>query len=490
MAVPKVKVTFDADYDDLKRGVKGATTEVEGFGDKVSEFGKKAGVAFAAAAAAAAAYAGKLAIDGVKAAMEDEKSQTQLALALQNVTGATEKQIKAVEDQILQLSLASGVADDKLRPAYSRLLRSTSDTEKAQKLLTLAMDVSTATGKPLEATTNAIAKAYDGNATSLGKLGIGLSAAELKTMSFEDVTKKLSDTFGGAAAANADTYAGKMARVQIAFDEAKETLGYKLLPILDKFFNFVNEKALPALNAFSDGFNINGKAISDIGQTIKSIFTPILEGMSKAWGFISDAITKNSDKFAAFGKLIKDTVAPILGNILGKAFEFVGQSAGDVINIIGKVIGAITTMINGAIAAINWIIDKYNSIPILPNVPKIPTGSAPTVQIPTVSTTSTTATSSFGSTSSLGTTGGSGVANAGSSAASAAATSNVLTSDFNVGSFRKAEAASMATPIVNNITVNGAIDPEGTARTIVDVLNTSAARGTLGGLALVGAFDR
>ncbi len=261
------------------------------------------------------------------------------------MTGATESQIAAVESQILKMSLASGVADDKLRPAFSRLVRSTEDTEKAQTLLNLALDVSTATGKPLEGVTNALAKAYDGNATSLGKLGVGLSAAELKTMSFDDVTKKLSSTFGGAAAANADTYAGKMARVQVAFDEAKESLGSKLLPILDEFFSFVNDKALPALEAFSNGFNLNSKAISDIGTTVKVIFTPIIEGMKKAWDSISEAIGKNMDKFSAFGSLIKNTIAPILGNVLGKAFEIVGESAAITINIIGKVIGAITSMV-------------------------------------------------------------------------------------------------------------------------------------------------
>lgn len=489
MAVPKVKVTFDADLDELKKGVKGATTEVDSFSDKVGDFGKKAGLAFAAAAAAAGAYAGKLAIDGVKAAMEDEKSQTQLALALENVTKATDKQIAAVESQILKMSLATGVADDKLRPAFSRLVRSTEDTEKAQKLLNLALDVSTATGKPLEGVTNALAKAYDGNTASLGKLGVGLSAAELKTMSFDGVTQKLSATFGGAAAANADTYAGKMARVQIAFDEAKETLGYKLLPILDKFFAFVNEKALPALEAFSNGFDLNSKAISDIGTTVKVIFTPIIEGMKKAWDSISDAIGKNMDKFAAFGKLIKETIAPILGNVLGKAFEIVGDSAAMTINLIGKVIGAVTTMVNGAIAAINWLIDKYNSVPILPNIPKIPTGSAPTVTVPTV-TTSSSSSSSGSSIPTVDTSAASSAATSAATAAAKASTSNVVTGSFNVGSFRAAEAASMAQPVVNNITVNGAIDPEGTARTIVDVLNTSAARGTLGGLALVGAFDR
>jgi hypothetical protein len=145
-----LKLSILADVDDLNKKLKSANGDVESSSNKLGDFSKKAGLAFAAAAAAAGAYAAKLAVDGVKAAIEDEQAQTQLALALENATGATNAQIKATEDSILQMSLATGVADDKLRPALGRLVRSTGDITKAQDLLAIALDVSTATGKPLE----------------------------------------------------------------------------------------------------------------------------------------------------------------------------------------------------------------------------------------------------------------------------------------------------------------------------------------------------
>jgi hypothetical protein len=86
----------------------------------------------------------------------------------------------------------------------------------------------------LEAVANALGKAYDGNTTCIGQIGIGLSAAELKTMSFTDVQGKLTDLFGGAAARNADTYAGRIARMQVAFDEAKETIGFAFIAYFGK----------------------------------------------------------------------------------------------------------------------------------------------------------------------------------------------------------------------------------------------------------------
>ncbi len=123
--IPKVKITFDADFDELKKGVKGAQKEVEGFSDKIGKFGKVAAAAFAAATVAAAAYAGKLLVDGVKSAIADAAAQEKLALTLKNVTGATNAQIKATEGYITKTSLAFGVTDDELRPSLERLARAT-----------------------------------------------------------------------------------------------------------------------------------------------------------------------------------------------------------------------------------------------------------------------------------------------------------------------------------------------------------------------------
>ena len=164
-----LKLSILADVDQLKKSLAEANGNVDDSSSKMGDFSKKAGLAFAAAAAAAGAYAIKIGIDGVKAAIEDEAAQVKLAGALRNATGATEAQIKATEDQILKMSLATGVSDEKLRPALQRIAISTGDLSKAQDLLAVAMDVSTSTGKPLETVANAIGKAYDGNTAALGK---------------------------------------------------------------------------------------------------------------------------------------------------------------------------------------------------------------------------------------------------------------------------------------------------------------------------------
>jgi hypothetical protein len=489
-----LKLSILGDVDNLNKSLKSATQDVDTFGDKIGKTGKMIGAAFVAAAAAAGAYAVKIGIEGVKAAVEDEKAQTQLALALENATGATTAQIAATEQSILKMSLATGVADDQLRPALGRLVRSTGDITKAQDLLAIALDVSTATGKPLETVAAALSKGFDGNTAALGKLGIGLSAAELKTMNFTQVQGKLSDLFGGAAARNADTYAGRIARMQVAFDEAKETIGFALLPILEKVINFINQNALPAINAFSNAFSLQGGGlggyITQVGNLISATFTPIINGLVKAFGYVKDAIGDNLDTFKTFGSYIATYLAPVIGTVLGGALQVAGKIAGGVIDVIAGVVRILNGLISGAVAGINALISAYNAIPFLPNVSKIstPTVSVPTIKTPSVSTAvptipkiSAPSTSGGGG----GGGGGGGVSAAVMSAATATASTGFIGSAESRGLSDRANSERLGLGTTINLNVSGAIDKEGTARTIVETLNNSYYRGTGGATALV-----
>ena len=279
-----------ADIDDLKNKLNQADNAVETNSEKISAFGKKAAAAFAVAAAAAVAYGTKLAVDGVKAAIEDEQAQLRLAAALRSATGATEGQIKATEDFILQTSLATGVADDQLRPAMQRLAVSTKDTEEAQRLLSLALDISKGRGLELETVANALGRAQDGNTAALGRLGLGLSKAELSTLSFTEIQTKLSDLYGGAAATNAETFQGKIDRLKVGFDEAKESLGVALLPQVEKFITFLNDTGIPTLNGFIAGLTGDAglsAALTDTGRGAESFGRTI----SGVVGIISGFIT-------------------------------------------------------------------------------------------------------------------------------------------------------------------------------------------------------
>jgi hypothetical protein len=166
-----------------------------------------------------------------------------------------------------------------------RLAVSTKDTEEAQRLLGLALDISKGRGLDLEQVANALGRAQDGNTASLGRLGLGLSKAELATLTFTEIQTKLSDLYGGAAATNAETFQGKIDRLTVAFDEAKESLGVALLPFIEKFITFLNDKGIPALNGFIAGLTGDEGLSNSLNETGKSF-----EGFGKFVGFTIDKI--------------------------------------------------------------------------------------------------------------------------------------------------------------------------------------------------------
>jgi hypothetical protein len=512
-----LKLSILGDVDGLNKSLTSATKDVDTFSDKIGKTSKVIGAAFVAAAAAAGTFALKLGVDGVKAALEDEKAQRILALTLENTTGATKRQVAAIETYITKTALATGVTDDQLRPAFSRLVRSTKDTEDAQKLLSLALDISAATGKPLEAIANSLSKGYDGNTNALGKLGLGIDQSILKTKDFNKVYDNLRTSFDGFSKQESVTFQGRIDRVKVAFDEAKETIGFAFLPILEKLLGFINVTALPILDTFSKGFDFLkadtfSKSLTNIGTVLKNTVLPIFEGAKDIFNNVKDAIIGSKDEFESFFEVV-GYFAPKIGKVIGAGLSIVGEIAGLVITIFGKVLSAIQPLINFAIDGINLVIRGLNlikpgadiasigKIGAMPSVAGF-SGTTPGGQTFNTGTTTTSAGSSIPSVGTFtgGATGGltgvnaaasGGVAAASNAAALAAAGYVRLTPvDTEAYGVRNAgvaaAAAAAAVPATTiNVTVNGALNAEGTARTIVDTLNNSYYRGTGGANNLV-----
>ena len=200
-----LKLALLADVQKFLGGMNDAQMGTKSLSSKVGKYSKAMAKSFALAGVAAGAYAIKLGIDGVRAAVEDEASQKQLAIALKNTTNATDATIKSTEDYISKQQLAFGVADTKLRPALANLARATGDVGKAQQLTNLALDIAAATGKDLETVSLTLSKAYNGNIGALTKLGIPLDDAIKKSGDFNLVQNELVKLFGGAAKANTET---------------------------------------------------------------------------------------------------------------------------------------------------------------------------------------------------------------------------------------------------------------------------------------------
>jgi hypothetical protein len=327
------------------KGIDKAVREfqsLQGVGAKAGFAIKKAAVPAGIAIAGLAAALG----DAAKGAIEDQAAQDKLAESLQKTTGATDAQINGVEDWITAQGKLLGFSDDKLRPVMDRLSRATGDVATAQDLARQAMDISVATGKPLETVVGALEKAYGGNLTALQKL-----APEYRQMiedgaSFEDVMYALSQTTGGAATAAADTAAGKFARLKIGLDETKESIGAALLPAIEKVLPFLQTMGTWASDHTSLFLAIAGAiaaiagavVIAGAAMKVYEAYTIIATGAQAAFNAVM-ALNPITLIVIAIGLLIAGLV------IAYKKFEGFR-------NIVDSIFGVIKTVVTSSIGVI------------------------------------------------------------------------------------------------------------------------------------------
>lgn len=248
MAVGAVVARIITQYSD--KGSKAAKKDIANLGKSFDQFSKKTIRAFGLATAAVGAFAVKVGKDAVKAAMEDQKSQALLANSLRNTVGATNEAIASLENYVSKLQLQVGVADDELRPALSRLAAATGSVTAAQQLLGTALNVSAFSGADLTSATKAVTKALQGSFRGLQTLVPGIDATTLKSKDLVAIFKQVDQITAGAAATRANTLEYRLAILRIRYSEILETLGYQLIPVVERFAKIIETRVLPQIEAW------------------------------------------------------------------------------------------------------------------------------------------------------------------------------------------------------------------------------------------------
>ena len=232
-------------------------------------------------------------VRAVKAAAEDQKSQEQLKIALENTVGANQQQVAAVEDSVTALMYQTATADDELRPALSKLVRATQDVTQAQSLLKLALDISAGSGRDLGSVTSALTRAALGSFTALTKLGIPLDQNAIKAKDLDGVLSGLASSFAGAATKNAQTFEGQLKTLKIAVGEVEENVGKQLIPILSDYAAVLVSLTTDTAKAESSTKTWFDRLKSGIGYLISN--TPALGPALKALGFVNDKIREQAE---------------------------------------------------------------------------------------------------------------------------------------------------------------------------------------------------
>lgn len=279
------------------------------FGRLTTSAGKFAKVG-AVAVAAGAGAAGIALFNMTKGAIADEAAQAKLALTLRNSAGATNEQVKGAEAYISKMGQMLGVADDELRPALGRLAVATGDVQQAQSLSMIAMNVSAGTGRSLKSVTEALAKAQNGNVSGLSRLGVATKDAAGKTLSLDKITANLASTYAGQAATAANTTEGKWRRLNVTWDETKEAIGARLIPVATKLGDWFLTKGIPAVSKFAGW--MDDKVVPALGRLASWIGANVIPVVTR---LASEFMSRVTPAFQATAGFVQAKVIPVLAQI-------------------------------------------------------------------------------------------------------------------------------------------------------------------------------
>jgi hypothetical protein len=350
-----IDIVIQGDYRD--RDIKRAQRDLDLLGNQsgmtgaafarmgglAAGMGAAIGTAAIQAVSAGAQMAVEFGVNGVKAFIADDAAAKRLAQTLSNLglEGAT----AAVEANIDSLQRASGVADDVLRPAFGRLVVSTGNVAEANKLLSLAIDISAGTGKDLNQVVMALGKASDGSTAGLSRLGVGLDKATLATGDMDLITKELARTFGGQALVKAQTFQGQIDRVAIAFGELQESFGRGFMAGVVSGFN----NGRTAGDQLADTLHALEPTFYDLGQTIGGVVQYIPQFVA-GFKVIINAATLTRETLLS---TVKGFIA--LGQAVSGDFDAASATARDALDRIkvsgDSVIVAFNELTSGALPA-------------------------------------------------------------------------------------------------------------------------------------------
>jgi cell division septum initiation protein DivIVA len=363
----KINILTDFDGKAIQRARK-EFGQLETASEKAQFAIRKAAVP----AAAAVGVLGAALFDATKGAIADEAAQVELARSLRQTTGATDALIASNEEWITTQGQLLGITDDELRPVMSKLARATGDVTRAQKLATQAMDIATATGKPLSAVTDALTRALGGNMTALGRLAPEFREMVKEGASFDDIMAEIAGTMGGAASEAANTAEGRFKRLGVAFSETKESIGAALIPAM--------EAVLPLVEKFAAWAQNNPQAFMIIAGALGAIAASIMA--------INVAMALNP-----IGLIVVGVIALIAGLALAyQRFESVRTVVDFLFNAlkigIDNAINNFRTMLNIVKAVFNGIGSAWNNtfgqISFdIPNIPGLP-GRGTKIQFPKI----------------------------------------------------------------------------------------------------------
>lgn len=408
-----ISVTISGNAGPLKKSLDESETRLGKFGNGLKKFGIAAGAAFAAAGAAAVVMGKQLIAAGEAASTSNAR-------------------IAQITESMGLFGTEAGKVTDRLVKLAEQTARNTGLDQNAikltqAKLLTFAELAKTADevgGQFDRATQAAIDLAAAGfgeasqNAVQLGKALQdpikGITALARSGVTFTEVEKARIETLvnsnqvseaqvlileaiekqvGGTAEATANA----SDKIKVAFSQMQEALGQALLPVFERFSNFLIDTVFPIMQRIGErAIPVIRDAIANTVDTIKRIAIPIFETFRDRIHEVSVVVRDNEDAFrsmrnflADFVAFVRDRVAPNFDKILGgslalvatrdipklingflKVAGVVAEVARAITAMVNATIDAMEILVNGVLDGVNFMIRQLNRLPFI-DIPEI-----------------------------------------------------------------------------------------------------------------------
>ncbi len=236
--------------------------------------------------------------ESAKAFADADASQIKLAAALRAQGSLTPTVVGSLNAMASALQNTTVHSDDTINSMQALLAEIGGVMPYAMKgALQASADLAAGLGIDLDTATRLVAKAAAGHTETLGKYGVIVDQAALKTKGFDAVLGAINQKFGGQAAAEVETYSGKVKQLENSWNNFQEAVGKFVL------LNPFTTAALRSLTEAAATLDTkSGQASFSVAGLVHALNLPI---DSTIIAFLEAYLTKNNELAESTARLTR-----------------------------------------------------------------------------------------------------------------------------------------------------------------------------------------
>lgn len=300
--MPTVELVLDAK---TKKAIKGIGGFAKSAKNSIKGVEKSFSLLKVAAAGAVGFLAGRAIISGIKeitdAAAVQEDAIKALDVALQASGLEVEKTSASFQAFASEIQGATKFGDEAILQ-NAALIQSLGqlDEEGLKGATTAATDLAAALNIDLRSAATLVGKAAAGEVSSFSRYGLSIKKADSNAATFANTLDAINSKFGGAAAAQVNTYSGAMQQLANIQGDLNEELGFTITE---------NKGVVGAIKGMSDGYKLLISFVQDNRDQIGGFITSSIKGIVTTIPKAIKSLSFFAEGFYALKFAVADTAA-------------------------------------------------------------------------------------------------------------------------------------------------------------------------------------